>query len=102
MSNPNPRFKVLFPESDLPPLDTPYDLFGGLVVFTMYSARIRIREEHLQQHDEGFQLVGHIGEWGRYCEYRAATTLEAAKAFKQIAVHSPPKPNRNKPRKPKR
>ena len=102
MSNPNPRFTVLFPESDLPPLDVPYDLFGGIVIFTRYSARIRIREEHLHQQDEGSQLVGHIGEWGRYCEYREATTLEASKLFEQTAAPAPQKPNRNKPRKPRR
>jgi hypothetical protein len=101
MSNTTPRFHALFPESNLPPLNTPTELFGALVVFIDYGARVLIKSEHT---DEGTQVVGYIGKMGRYAVYRAATTQEAHYAYKQLAPITIPRPKRNKPRprKPKK
>ncbi len=69
-----PRLRVLFAESQLPPLNKPIKWQGKIVVFDGYGQPFKINESHPSIF--GGHLLGYEGRLGRYAYYRPATEQE--------------------------
>lgn len=68
----------LYPLGSLPPLNTPLRQGDAWIVYESYGKDFRISEDDPSCH--GSHLLGHEGDYGRYCYYRDATPEERARA----------------------